>query len=323
MLLATGLPAQADPRPAAGARPVGEALGMAWLVRIQNAAQKLNYSGTFVYQQGNHMQSSRVTHAHDLTGEHEKLEILDGQAVEYIRHNDELKCYSPEAKVVVTEKRPATDRFPGLLVPVTGDLEQFYKITRVGSDRVAGRPCQVTLVEPRDGLRYGYRLWTDQASGLLLKAQTLNERGEVIEQVGFSEVSIGEPIERNRFRPSARSLAGWRWERVESQVADFSLAGWTLRTPVPGFQKVREVKRSFAGRREVGQMVFSDGLANISVFIEAGAAPGATEGEQNRGPTNVVSRRHGEFWLTVVGEAPAASIRQLANSLEFAKSTAK
>lgn len=311
----------ADPRNAAAGRSETEA--GAWLARVQAAAQRLNYSGNFVYQQGNQLQSSRLTHAWDASGEHEKLEILDGQALEYIRHNDELKCYMPEAKVVVTEKRPAGERFPGLLMAPGADIDSHYKMSRVGTERVAGRNCRVTMLEPRDGLRYGYRLWTDHATGLLLKAQTLNEKGEVIEQVGFTEIGIGEPIERARFRPKVKSLEGWRQERLETWPADLRLSAWSARSPLPGFRKIREVRRAFADKREAGQIVYSDGLATISVFVESGSLPGASEGEVNRGPVNVVTRKSSEHWLTVVGEVPMSAVRQLANSLEFNRSMAK
>jgi len=309
----------ADPRAAAAPRAATD--GASWLARIQSAAQRLNYSGNFVYQQGNQLQSSRITHAWEQGTELEKLEILDGQALEYIRHNDELKCYMPEAKVVVSEKRPSGERFPGLVMVADADIESHYKVMRMGTDRVAGRSCHVTMLEPRDALRYGYRLWTDHATGLLLKAQTLNERGEVIEQVGFTEIAIGEPIERARFKPKVKSLEGWRHERLEMRPADF--AGWIVKNPLPGYRKVREVRRAFADKRDVGQMVFSDGLATISVFIEAGSATGVAEGEVNRGPMNVITRRASEHWLTVMGEAPMSAIRQLANSLELNRSMAK
>lgn len=303
---------------AATTKTVGE--GSVWLNRVQHAAQRLNYVGNFVYQQGSQLQSSRITHAYDATGEHEKLEILDGQPMEYIRHNDELKCYIPETRVIVIEKRPPGERFPGLLMTTGAEIDAHYKITPLGNERVAGRNCQVTMVEPRDKLRYGYRLWTDQQTGLLLKAQTLNERGEVIEQVGFTQVSIGQPVDRSSFRPRVRSLEGWRTERLETRPVDLGAAGWSVKNAPSGFQKIREVKRLFTDNRQVSQMVFSDGLANISVFIENSPASGTSEGETNRGAINVMSKRHGDFWLTVVGEAPANSIRQLANSLDFNKS---
>lgn len=309
----------ADGRTVAAVRTPGTEANL-WLARVQGAAQRLNYSGNFVYQQGSQLHSSRISHAVDQSGEHEKLEILDGKSLEYIRHNDELKCYMPDSKLVVIEKRPSGERFPGLLMSSNADIDAFYKVSRIGADRVAGRACQVTLLEPRDNMRYGYRLWTDQQTGLLLKAQTINDRGDVIEQIGFTEVTIGENIDRSRFKPNVKSWDGWRRETLDVTPAELTQSGWTLKNPVPGFQKIREVKRVFADRREVGQIVYSDGLANISVFIETNGTPSATEGDTNLGTINVVSRRHGEFWLTVVGEVPVNSIRQVASSLEFAKS---
>lgn len=293
-----------------------------WLAKIQSAAQKINYSGNFIYQQGAQIQSSRIAHMVDRAGEHEKLEILDGQPREYIRHNDEVKCYLPESRLIITERRTPGDRFPSMLTAPVSDIDTHYKVSSAGAERVAGRLCNVTVLEPRDKLRYGYRLWTDQETGLLLKTQTINERGEVIEQVGFTEVSIGTKISRSHFRPKV-PVEGWRIEKLETRVADLTAAGWSVKAPVPGFQKIREVRRVFGDRREVGQIVFSDGLATISVFIETAGAPGASEGDASKGPLNVVSKRYGDHWLTVVGEAPTASIRQVANSIEYDKALRK
>lgn len=286
-----------------------------WLARIQAAAQKTNYSGNFISQQGEKIQSSRITHLADRSGEHEKLEILDGQVREYIRHNDEVKCYVPDNRLIIAERRQQGDRFPAMLTAPPGDIEQHYKRSAIGTERVAGRMCNVSLLEPRDKLRYGYRLWTDQASGLLLKVQTLNERGEVIDQTGFTEVSIGAAMDPSRIRPSM-ATKGWRTEILESRPADLSAAGWSIKSSVAGFQKVREIKRIFNDRREVAQIVFSDGLATISVFIESAGTFGASESNVNKGPLNVLSKRFGDHWLTVVGEVPFASIRQMANAIE-------
>jgi sigma-E factor negative regulatory protein RseB len=114
-------------------------------------------------------------------------------------------------------------------------------------------------------------------------------------------------------------------------MSQASLSGWTVRSIPPGFRKIREVKRMVtdtaapnpaasavapAQHREVSQMVFSDGLAAISVFIEPGTQS-RTEGSMQQGALNIVGKRQGDFWLTIVGEVPATAIRQVANSIEF------
>jgi sigma-E factor negative regulatory protein RseB len=298
-----------------------------WLKKIQSSAQKLNYSGTFVYQQGNQMRTSRITHLLEGRNEIEKLEILDGKPREYIRNNEEIICYAPEIKTLLVEKRVTHDVFPAILAANPSDLAEFYNVRKDETGRVAGHDCQAIVLEPKDNLRYGYKLWAEKSSGLLLRAQTLDEKNEVVEQIAFTQISIGN-IDRNRVKPSFQNTSGWRIENAVMSQA--SLSGWTVKSIPPGFKKIREVKRmvsdtaasasAHAGaqpsQREVSQMVFSDGLAAISVFIEPGSHS-RTEGSMQQGAMNIMGKRQGDFWLTIVGEVPVAAIRQVANSIEF------
>ncbi|MDP9108911.1 MAG: MucB/RseB C-terminal domain-containing protein [Pseudomonadota bacterium] len=301
----------------------------AWLHRIQVAAQKVNYSGTFVYQQANQVRTSRITHIVDGHNEIEKLEILDGKPREYIRNNDEITCYIPEARTLLIEKKIAQDVFPAILAANPTDLAQYYNVRRGQSARVAGYDSQELLLDPKDTLRYGYKLWAERATGLLLRAQTINESNQIVEQIAFTQVEIGN-INRSRVRASFLNTSGWRIEN--SVMTQSSGINWTVRNVPPGFKKVRELKRlvsDLAGQdpsapapntpaveREVIQLVFSDGLAAISVFIEPGSRS-RTEGSMQQGAMNITGKRQGDFWLTIVGEVPAAAIRQVANSIEL------
>jgi sigma-E factor negative regulatory protein RseB len=323
-----GFSAQAEnPDPLADGREA-----QSWLRKIHSSAQKLNYSGTFVYQQANQMRTSRITHVLDGKNEVEKLEILDGKPREYIRNNEEVICYVPELKTLLVEKRITHDVFPAILAANPVDLTEFYSVKMAEAGRVAGHDCQSIVLEPKDNLRYGYKLWAEKSSGLLLRAQTLNEKREVVEQIAFTQILIGN-VDRSRAKPSITNTNGWHVENaVMSQI---SLSGWVVKALPPGFKKIREVKRMVTdasapnsassvnvqgnvqpNQREVAQMVFSDGLAAISVFIEPGSQS-RTEGSIHQGALNIVGKRQGDFWLTIVGEVPSAAIKQVANSIEF------
>jgi len=302
---------------AAGAGPDDAA---SLLSAIQTAAQRQNYSGTYIYQQGATVQSTRISHLADGGGELEKMELLDGRIREFIRHDDEVRCYVPDRKLVLIESHAKPDQFPALLSAPVADIDANYRVTRVGIERVAGRECNVVSVEPRDGLRYGYKLWTDQVSGLLLKAETLGEHGDVLEQVAFTDVSIGGRIDRTRLKPSATNTDGWHVEHFESVPVNLEQQGWRVNAQLPGFRRTLEAKRTFGAGREVGQMVYSDGLASVSIFVEPVGGPGEIEGDATKGPINVVRKKLGDFWLTVVGEVPQATVRQFADSVEFVSS---
>ncbi|ABR89800.1 sigma-E factor negative regulatory protein RseB [Janthinobacterium sp. Marseille] len=297
-----------------------------WLKKIQSSAQKLNYSGTFVYQQGSQVRTSRITHIFNGKNELEKLEILDGKPREYIRNNEEIACYVPENKSIRVEKRVTKDVFPAILGASPADLAEHYNLKKGETGRVAGYDCQAIILEPKDKLRYGYKLWAEKSTGLLLKAQTVNEKNDVVEQIAFTQLSIGH-IDPSRVKSSFPNTQGWRVENAV--MSETNLSGWTVKDIPPGFKKIREMKRLITDtapanaaentpptQREVSQIVYSDGLAAISVFIESGTQS-RTEGSMQQGAMNIVGKRQGDYWLTVVGEVPAAAIKQVSNSIEF------
>lgn len=301
-----------------------------WLKKIQSAAQKQNFAGTFVYQQGTHIRTSRIAHRLEGKDEIEKLEILDGKPREYIRNNDEIVCYVPETKTLLIERRGGRDVFPALLASNPVALTEYYDVRKGGTARVAGHEAQAIILEPKDNFRYGYLLWADKVTGLLLRAQTLNEKKEVVEQITFTQISIGN-VDKSRVKPSFKSTKGWRIENATMSQAEAS--GWRVKSVPPGFKKIREVRRVVSdaappiavdktnahvplSRREVLQMVFSDGLAAISVFVEPGME-NRKEGSVQQGAMNITGKRHGDFWLTIVGEVPYVAIKQVANSVEY------
>lgn len=298
-----------------------------WIQQVRQAAQRVNYQGTVVYQASGAMRSSRVTHLFDGTVSHERIQTLDGKPREYIRRrsgaDDEVQCLIPETRRVVVEHRKVEESFPGLSSASPEEILERYTLKLGEVERVAGIECQMLTLEPKDHARYGYRLWVDRASGLLLRAQTLNERHEVIEQIAFSDIRIGERIDRSKLRPSW-STEGWTVERSDHHNADLAQHGWLVPTPT-GFRKTREVARRIGGT-DAMQAVFSDGLATVSVFIEPNSLlstpvmPGqspAADALQIHGPTSAFSRRVGDSLVTVVGEVPPATVRTLAGSVEF------
>ena len=145
----------------------------------------------------------------------------------------------------------------------------------------------------------------------------------MIEQIAFTDIRIGEKIDRAKLRPSW-STEGWSVERSDYRKADLSQHGWLVPAPA-GFRKTREVARRIGGS-DAMQAVFSDGLATVSVFIEPHSllsAPGTAsqmpsgDALQIHGPTSAFSRRVGDSLVTVVGEVPPSTVRSVAGSVEF------
>jgi sigma-E factor negative regulatory protein RseB len=290
---------------------------MAWLTRAAQAARQLNYVGTIVYQIGPRVESSRITHLYDDGHEFAKLVNLDGPAREVVRSQGEIRCYYPDAKLMRIEPGTFRNVFPSLSAEQQQSLSEFYDFRVLGPDRVGGRAVQVVVFEPRDGLRYGHRFWSDASTGLLLKARILNEHGDGVEQFAFSDLAINAPIEHAMVEPSWPSVPS-DWQVLKGLSGDVvqQETGWLVTRIPPGFSKIMEGFRKLRGHRDrIAHLVFSDGLVSVSVFVEPLIAASAPSGFAQQGGLNVYSVRQDDHLITVMGEAPGATVRQIAHSV--------
>lgn len=296
--------------------PVSEIIDL--LTRVQAASQELDYSGVYTHQNNGALVSSRIVHVVDGTGERERLEILDGLPREYLTHNDVTQCLIPEQQVVIRQKS-SRDRFPALLLAEPERIPGSYSVKLdTGRDRIAGRECRETVLVPLDDQRYGYRLCTDVKNDLLLRLQTMGPGEGVLEQIVFTSLDTGDAVEHELLE------SGWdtsKWHVIEAprQEIDLAARGWRIFHP-PGFQPVRQVSRPISETREVSQLVLSDGVAAISVFIEP-LPPEAGDVVETRlmtsGAVNILRTRIGNHWLTALGEVPALALRGIAERTEY------
>lgn len=299
----------------------GEASGeMVWLKKMATASNQVNYVGTFVYQQRGKSETSRIVHyVNPAGGVFEKLETLDGPAREVIRTNDQVTCYLPTSKTVLIEQRD-TRLLPAILPQDLAAITEAYQVKLGERDRVAGQECQNVQLEPRDNLRYGREFCVEIRSGLPLRVRTFNESREPVESFAFTEIKIGGGFNRDRVKSKYAALSrGWRVDRSalasNEQAVD---TGWVVNNQPRGFRKLTEVRRSLAGRGgSVAQIVFSDGVAAISVFIEPLSRERPVQTLTHQGAVNIYTRTLADHMVTVLGEAPAATIMQIANSLEL------
>ena len=285
---------------------------LSWLRKIHDATQKLSYTGTFVYRNGGRSETSRITRYVDAGGDIEKLEVLDGVPREIVRTKDTVRCYLPESRVVKVDRR--TERgFPAVLPERITAVARHYDISLGETRRFAGFDCQEIVLAPKDDLRYGYRLYADVNSGMLMRAVTLDSAGQTIEEFSFTQLAIGN-VTRDMVRPR-HAVKAWRVE--DAEAAPTRLTGWGLAAELPGFQKVIELKRRLGESRPVGQMVYSDGLAAVSVFIEPMEARPARMGLASMGAIHIYTREVANHMVTVVGEAPAVSVQRIADAVEY------
>jgi sigma-E factor negative regulatory protein RseB len=320
------VPQAARPAPDASA---ASADGRTWLARINAAASAGNYQGTMVFSAGGTMSSTRVWHyaVGDQTYEH--LEALDGRQQRIVRHNESVQTLWPQSHVAVVETRQALAGWSTTPQDVDPRALEQYEFRAEGSGRVAGREAAVLLLEPRDLLRYAQRLWADQATGLMLRADVLGQATAagaarpVLESTAYSEIAVGvrpQPDAVLQAMLNARKPDGYRILRPQQQRTSLEAEGWALARPVAGFRLGGCVLRGMqtAGAEEpVLQAVFTDGLTHVSLFVEPFKPEHHHGGMLAQfGATGTLTQRHGDYWITAVGDVPAATLRLFAEAFD-------
>lgn len=289
--------------------------GLRLLRQMANAARQLNYTGTFVYKHGGQIETSRIWHLTDASGDYERLETLDGPPREIVRVNDEVTYFYPATKTAKIDKWTAARRFPAVVSEQLAAVAANYSIRKGAMARVAGYDCQVTILEPRDALRYGHVFCAEAKSGLPLRAKTFNDRNETVEMFAFTQVEINAPLTREHVKARYDATApGWKIDQTVIAHSE-SESGWTVLNRPAGFRKVMELKRIIHGKT-AAQLVFSDGLAAVSVFVEpAIAGTRASQELSHQGAIHVFTRPQAGFVVTSLGEAPASTVMQFGNSV--------
>jgi len=291
--------------------------------RVQQAAMTLNYQGTLVINAAGVVSSSRVTHYCEGKQRYERIDVLDGEARYVLRHNDLTQTLWPRTRVAVVEQRSAMPEFPALPAADARTLES-YELRLLGTERVAGHEAQVLMLKPRDPHRFAQRLWADQSSGLLLRADMVGPHGEVLESASFSDVSIGGKGNPDAVVQAMRKLEGYRIVRPAAARTKLDVEGWSLARPVPGFQLVGCVRKDLgaigepvpAGGPQVLMAVFSDGLTHVSVFVEPYDAQRHKPVATSLGATHTVMTRSGDWWITAMGDVPMATVQMFSVALE-------
>lgn len=293
---------------------------MDWIGKMSNAMRNLSYQGNFVYIHENQVESMSIFHIKNESGESERLLSLNGEAREVYRDNKNLTCIWPSSrKVVVDNSRQNT--FSPLFIPDNiARIGRHYEMSMAGEGRIANHEAVIVNIKPKDQFRYGLKLWINAANGLLLKSNLINERNEVVEQVMFTNIEILSDIEQMlvfKLPEIDESFTMVRYhsgEALETVEADMT---WQFSNMPAGFRKESAVKRMVGDTgRFVQQIVYTDGLASLSIFVEKETAQ-TTQGETSMGAVNGFIYLIDNYSVTAIGEVPAVTVRQVAESVSF------
>jgi sigma-E factor negative regulatory protein RseB len=311
-----------------------------WLQKMNHALATRNYDGTFFHLSEGRVETMRIVHRVRAGRVSERLQSLDGSGREFVRNNDELTCYLPDQHTVLVEPRPDHGPFLGSLPQFGADVNEFYRIESLPATHILGRAARVIAVNPKDQFRFGYRLWLDEKTAMPLKTQLCDSRGQVIEQIFFARLDMPESIPDSDLAPAVRT-EGMRWVRQgpSRDSASPALSAYRASELPPGFHLTMAGAQTIGGATvPASHLVYSDGLATVSVFVEAQPADAPGAGARSTGtgaetapsapaepPMQGLARVGSGFafstvvqghQVTAVGEVPAQTVEFIAHAVK-------
>ena len=282
-----------------------------WLDRLADAGQRQSFQGTFVYERNGSFSTHRIWHRVDETGlVRERLMQLDGVEQEVLRVDGSTECVSGTLADQLDDQQAwsAHDLDSQRLL-------ESYDLRLIGESRVAGRAAVVLALSPRDQHRYGVELYLDQESALPLKSLLLNDKGQLLERFQFTQLDL-DTLPTDQELQSGAGCQPVTASKATAEVVETWRSDWLP----PGFTLSRVAeRRSPASNEQVASLVYFDGLARFSVFVEPLRGVMVEDARSQIGPTAAVSRRlataDGDVMVTVVGEIPLGTAERIALSM--------
>jgi sigma-E factor negative regulatory protein RseB len=294
----------------------------AWLAGMTEAVATRTYQGEFLHMANGHFEKLQILHRVKDGHVAERLVSLSGSGREIVRTDGEVQCYLPDEHKVLVETHAEHGPLLGTLPTFGDNLEANYRLEIAGRVRsVIGRNARILAVTPRDGFRFGYRVWIDEGTHMPVRTDLCDLQGNVLEQVLFTSLRVGGVLADAAFKPSLQT-DNYTWVRQGSSgaLASASLLPWRLMRMPPGFRISSSGLELLPGsERPVTHLVVSDGLASVSVFIEGPSAPHlATDGTGRVGSAYAYSKVVGGLQITAVGEVPPETVQLIASGVSAA-----
>lgn len=290
-----------------------------WLSKMHHAAHMLNYKGIFVYGQKDNLSSMQIVHSQDELGERERLLSLDGTGREVIRTKDSVICILPDSKSVMVEKTRPKSNFPPAFPVKLNELANNYDFYLSAKEMVAGQIAQKIVINPKDKYRYGHMLWIDDKKGLLLKTYLIDDRGQVVEKFMFTQIDYMEKVPDALLQASVKGENYIWYESGKAKKHELQkLSKWGVKNLPKGFKS--DMSRKHVMPRSgiaMEQLMYTDGLASISVFIEKHSDDESLlSGSSYMGAINACGQDlNSGVHVTVIGEVPHASVKMICDSV--------
>lgn len=287
------------------------------LDRMSSAVQTTNYEGTVLRISDGHAEALKVIHTVADGVIREKVIAQEGNGLEIIRNGNEVHCILPEQKSVLVEEWNDQSTLFSTLPSSNLRLGNEYDVKIVDEQRIAGRTAVQIAIKPHDEFRYEHRVWLDTETGFPLQTQLIGTDGAPLEQIKFADIRLDPEIVATTLT-STYSTENFKWyNQPKRQVAKVVDNRWQNSSLPLGFRLVSSQAEIMPGSDEsVTHLLYSDGLASVSVFIAAHADENLSK-RSRAGASNSYSTVVGEYRITAVGEVPAATVERIANSMEM------
>ena len=310
------------------------------LKRMSDADREQNYQGTFILRKSDNLSTLRVTHGVDDNGVWESIEALNGEPKKVLRHNNRVISVFPDRELVTVRHTDKNQSLHPQLPKNIDQLELFYSISRLSDDRIANHQTLVVDLLPKDQYRYGYRYWVDKDTGMLLRcdlvAEDENKEKKVVEQMMFTSLDYLNETPSHSFE--LKQFERYRQQALDEPVIDVTQSvqqRWVVNRLPDGFMLTQSTMRysqplaaSYSSEADSSEttlsktsppdllhLVYSDGLASVSVFIvENKGLEKNLLGVASMGAVNAFGRSVDDYFVTVVGEVPVKTVESMALS---------
>jgi len=288
-----------------------------WLERMTAAMSQMSYQGTFVYVRDGAVETMRITHVTDETGVRERLYSVSGPHREVIRDRKGVRCVLQDAASVVEDQVVASSYFPELPLSIIDGGTSGYQLETGGEARIAGHTARRVTILPEDNFRYGYDFWLEEQTGLLLKWELFDTDRKPLAKLMFTDFAMGSSVNLIELESDSRAedFVEMKTFSLQNTVVTRSNPRWQPAKLPPGFELASHSHKTGAdGVYE--HMVYSDGLAAVSVYVEQqGIEAEVKPGISQLGTNNAYTTKQGVLQITVIGEVPAITVKTIANEM--------
>ncbi len=294
--------------------------GWQTLQKAAVAAHQLSYRGIFIYESGHQTKAVQITHLNNGNGEYSRNVLLDSSPREVFSQGRDLVIFNPKKEKIIIQKRRGQNLFPAILPTQLEHLKASYALYEGEADSVAGRDARQLMLVPKDNFRHHYKFWVDQEYGLLLKYCMQNAKQEALETIAFNQVNLMEQLDLHWFRPQINTGKNYEMEdEIPTEDAPDATGTWVIPTLPTGFNKVAQIKLMAHGKTTpVTQIVLSDGLATVSLFIEP-VRQKQRVGHHTVGNNSFYAHVQNGYQITAVGEVPQETVEKIAEAVVFKK----